>query len=65
MNFVSAVDALDPLRSLLKSEHHWKINFRQNREETYTALWRSLPSSAAALVRYNVIGSITKTKTKD
>lgn len=30
------------LRSLLKCEDHWKINFRQQHEETYTALWRSL-----------------------
>ena len=27
------------LRSPLKCEDHWKINFRQRHEETYTALW--------------------------
>ena len=26
----------------MKCEDHWKINFRQQHEETYTALWRSL-----------------------
>ena len=30
------------LRSLLKREDHSKIKFRQQHEETYTALWRSL-----------------------
>ena len=33
-NFVSAVDVFDTLRFLLKSEDHWKINFRQQHEET-------------------------------
>ena len=42
-NFVFAVDAFDTLRSVLKSEDHWKINFCQQHEETYTALRRSLP----------------------
>ena len=41
-NFVSAVDVFNSLRSLLKSEDLWKINFREQHEETYTALWRSL-----------------------
>ena len=41
-NFVSGVGALDTLRSLLKCEDHWKINLRQQHEEAYTALWRSL-----------------------
>ena len=26
----------------MKYEDHWKINFRQQHEETYTALWSSL-----------------------
>jgi len=33
-NFVSAVDGFDAFRFLLKSEDHWKINFRQQHEET-------------------------------
>jgi len=41
-NLFPNVDAFDTLRSLLKYEDHWKINFRQQHEETYTALWRSL-----------------------
>ena len=41
-NFVSAVDAFNSLRSLLKSEDNWKINFREVHEVTYTALWMSL-----------------------
>ena len=41
-NFVSAVDAFNSLRSLLKSEDNWKINFRELHEATYTALWKSL-----------------------
>ena len=41
-NFVSAVDAFNSLRSLLKSEDNWKINFRELHEKTYTALWVSL-----------------------
>ena len=41
-NFVSAVDVFNSLRSLLKSEDVWKINFRQQHEETYAALWKSL-----------------------
>ena len=41
-NFVSGVGAFDTLRSLLKCEDHWKINLRQQHEEAYTALWRSL-----------------------
>ena len=41
-NFVSAEDVFDTLRFLLKSEDHWKINFRQQHEETTTTVWRSL-----------------------
>ena len=41
-NFVSAVDAFDTLKSLLKSEDHWKINFHQQHEETYTVSLSSL-----------------------
>ena len=37
-NFVSAVDALNSLRSL----QNWKINFRELHEKTYTAVWMSL-----------------------
>ena len=41
-NFVSAADAFNSLRSLLKSEDNWKIKFRELHEATYTALWMSL-----------------------
>ena len=41
-NFVSAVDTFNSLRSLLKSEDNWKINFRDLYGEAYTALWMSL-----------------------
>ncbi|XP_015767494.1 PREDICTED: tetratricopeptide repeat protein 28-like [Acropora digitifera] len=41
-NFVDAVDTLNSLRSLLKSEDTWKINFRERHQASYTALWRSL-----------------------
>ena len=41
-NFVSAVDVLNTLRSLLKSEFNWKMKFRDLHEMTYTSLWRSL-----------------------
>ena len=41
-NFVCAVDVLNTLRSLLKSEDNWKIKFRELHETTYTFLWRSL-----------------------
>ena len=41
-NFVSAVDVFNSLRSLLKSQDNWKINFREVHEGTYTALWVSL-----------------------
>ena len=41
-NFASAVDAFNSLRSLLKSEDNWKINFREVHEVTYNALWMSL-----------------------
>ena len=40
--FVSAVDAFNSLRSLLKSEDNWKIKFHELHEATYTALWMSL-----------------------
>ena len=40
--FVSAVDAFNSLRSLLKSQDNWKVTFREQHETTYTALWRSL-----------------------
>jgi len=39
---VSAVDAFNSLRSLLKSQDNWKVTFREQHETTYTALWRSL-----------------------
>ena len=42
VNFVSAVDACNTLRSLMKSEDNWKIEFRELYETTYTSLWRSL-----------------------
>ena len=41
-NFVSAVNAFNSLRSLLKCEDNWKIRFRELHEATYTALWISL-----------------------
>ena len=41
-NFVSAVDVFNSLRSLLKSQDNWKINFREVHEATYNALWLSL-----------------------
>ena len=41
-NFVSALNAFNSLRSLLKSQDNWKINFREVYEATYTALWLSL-----------------------
>ena len=41
-NFVSAVNAVNSLRSLLKSEDNWKIKFRELNEATYTFLWKSL-----------------------
>ena len=41
-NFVAAVGAFNSLRSLLKSEDNWKIDFREVYERTYTALWKSL-----------------------
>ena len=40
-NFVSAVDVFNSLRSLLKSQDNWKINFRELHEATYTFLWVS------------------------
>ena len=41
-NFVSAVDVFNSLRSLLKSQDYWKINFRELYEAAYTSLWVSL-----------------------
>ena len=41
-NFLSAVDVFNSLRSQLKSQDNWKINFRQLHEAMYTALWASL-----------------------
>ncbi|XP_044184350.1 tetratricopeptide repeat protein 28-like [Acropora millepora] len=41
-NFVSAVGVFNTLRSLLNSESNLKMKFRDLRERTYTALWRSL-----------------------
>ncbi|XP_044170126.1 tetratricopeptide repeat protein 28-like, partial [Acropora millepora] len=40
--FVSAVEAFNTLRSLLKSEDDWKINFRELHDKSYCAMWRSL-----------------------
>ena len=41
-NFVYAGDVFNTFKSLLKSEHHWKTNFRHQPEETNTVTWRSL-----------------------
>ena len=41
-NFVSAVDALNSLRSPLKSKDNWKIKVCELHEVMYTALWMSL-----------------------
>ena len=41
-NFLSAVDVFNSLRSLLKSQDNWKMNFRQLHEAAYNALWVSL-----------------------
>ena len=41
-NFVFAVDVLNTLRSLLKSEGNLKMKFRDRYEMTYTSLWKSL-----------------------
>ena len=41
-HFVAAVNVLNTLRSLLKSEGSWKMKFRDLHEMTYTSLWRSL-----------------------
>ena len=40
--FVSAVEAFNTLRSFLKSEDDWKINFRELHDKSYCAIWRSL-----------------------
>ena len=36
------MDVFNSLRSLLKSQDNWKINFRQLHEAAYNALWVSL-----------------------
>ncbi|XP_074625204.1 uncharacterized protein LOC141883582 [Acropora palmata] len=41
-NFISAVNVFNSLRSLLKSKDHWKIDFREQHEATYSLLWVSL-----------------------
>ena len=41
-NFLSALDVFNSLRSLLKSNDHWKIDFREQHEATYSLLWMSL-----------------------
>ena len=41
-SFVSAVDVFNSLRSRLKSQDKWKINFREVHEKAYIALWVSL-----------------------
>ena len=41
-NFVSAVNVLNTLRCLLKSEDNWKMKFRDLHEMTYPSLVRSL-----------------------
>ena len=41
-NFLSAVDVFNSLRSQLKSQDNWKINFRQLHEAAYNNLWVSL-----------------------
>ncbi|XP_067024119.1 tetratricopeptide repeat protein 28-like [Acropora muricata] len=40
--FVSAVKVFNTLRSFLKSEDDWKINFRELHDKSYCAMWRSL-----------------------
>ena len=40
-NFVSAVNAFNSLRSLLKSKDNWKAKYRDRHDKTYTALWAS------------------------
>ena len=40
-HFVPAVEAFNTVRSLLKSEDDWKINFRDLHDKTYSAMWRS------------------------
>ena len=41
-NFVSAVEVFNTLRSFLRSEDDWKINFRELHDNTYYAKWKSL-----------------------
>ncbi|XP_067024091.1 tetratricopeptide repeat protein 28-like isoform X2 [Acropora muricata] len=40
--FGSAVETFNTLRSFLKSEDDWKINFRELHDKSYCATWRSL-----------------------
>ena len=35
------MDVFNTLRSLLKSQYNWKINFRELHEAAYAALWVS------------------------
>ena len=41
-NFRCAVEAFNAVRSCLKSEDDWKINFRELYETSYIGLWQSL-----------------------
>ncbi|XP_044165638.1 tetratricopeptide repeat protein 28-like [Acropora millepora] len=41
-NYGNAVEALNAVRSFLKSKDDWKIIFRELYETTYTGLWKSL-----------------------
>ncbi|XP_015779223.1 PREDICTED: tetratricopeptide repeat protein 28-like [Acropora digitifera] len=41
-NFECSVEALNTLRSCLKSRDDWKINFRAQHDNSYAALWMSL-----------------------
>ncbi|XP_044170336.1 tetratricopeptide repeat protein 28-like, partial [Acropora millepora] len=40
--FVSAVEAFNTLRSFLKSEDDWKMNFRELYDKSYYSIWSSL-----------------------
>ena len=41
-NFRCAVESFNAVRSCLKSEDDWKINFRELYETSYIGLWNSL-----------------------
>ena len=41
-NFRCALEAFNTVRSFLKSEDDWKMNFRELYEATYTGLWKTL-----------------------